>query len=460
MDYKQPEEMMDKKFAFFHATSVSGTAMMIAAILSSYLSVYLTDTVGLAATSVSLLMFIAALWDAINDPLMGVIADRTKTKWGRYRPYFLPAPILLTLFSTLLWFNPNLGSGNFWYYLAMNIGYGMTVTMYTMPQLSILPAHVKSDAIRNKIITYGAGCMALMFTIGSSYGRDLEQVLGKWFGTQNGWIPLMIILGLLSCVSFWGLFVTGKEKYIEPLPERPLTQDLKRILKHKELSPYIVVWIMAAMGYGLMFGTSVYYVMYYIARPDLISTYMLVVSLGALVSMVLLMGIFLRIFKSAKRALQVSVVGSSICYFILFFFGKTNFTFLLVMSFIATALASMQNALVNVLVNDAIDYIQFTEGISANGVISSIKGFAQKCGGTVSNSLPLLLLGLVGYVAGAVGKQNGATLFVLNFMRFGAPIITGAIMLLCLRINPVDKHREDIEVMKSMIRDHSEDNHE
>ena len=460
MDYKQPEEMMDKKFAFFHATSVNGAAMLIAAIIANYISVYLTDTVGLAATSVSLLMFIAALWDAINDPLMGAIADRTKTKWGRYRPYFLPAPILLTLFSTLLWFNPNLGSGNFWYYLAMNIGYGMTVTMYTMPQLSILPAHVKSDSIRNKIITYGAGCMALMFTIGSSFGRDMEQVLGKWFGTQNGWIPLMIILGLLSCVSFWGLFVTGKEKYIEPLPERPLTQDLKRILKHKELSPYIVVWIMAAMGYGLMFGTSVYYVMYYIARPDLISTYMLVVSLGALVSMVLLMGIFLRIFKSAKRALQVSVVGSSICYFILFFFGKTNFTFLLVMSFIATALASMQNALVNVLVNDAIDYIQFTEGISANGVISSIQGFAKKCGGTVSNSLPLLLLGLVGYVAGAVGKQNGATLFVLNFMRFGAPIITGAIMLLCLRINPVDKHREDIEVMKSMIRDHSEDNHE
>ena len=460
MDYKQPEEMMDKKFAFFHATSVNGAAMLIAAIIANYISVYLTDTVGLAATSVSLLMFIAALWDAINDPLMGVIADRTKTKWGRYRPYFLPAPILLTLFSTLLWFNPNLGSGNFWYFLAMNIGYGMTVTMYTMPQLSILPAHVKSDAIRNKIITYGAGCMALMFTIGSSYGRDLEQVLGKWFGTQNGWIPLMIILGLLSCVSFWGLFVTGKEKYIEPLPERPLTQDLKRILKHKELSPYIVVWIMAAMGYGLMFGTSVYYVMYYIARPDLISTYMLVVSLGALVSMVLLMGIFLRIFKSAQRALQVSVVGSSICYFILFFFGKTNFTFLLVMSFIATALSSMQNALVNVLVNDAIDYIQFTEGISANGIISSIKGFSQKCGSTVSNSLPLLLLGLVGYVAGAVGKQNGATLFVLNFMRFGAPIITGAIMLLCLRNNPVDKYREDIEVMKSMIRDHSEDNHE
>ena len=82
MDYKQPEEMMDKKFAFFHATSVSGTAMMIAAILSSYLSVYLTDTVGLAATSVSLLMFIAALWDAINDPLMGELLQTEPKRNG------------------------------------------------------------------------------------------------------------------------------------------------------------------------------------------------------------------------------------------------------------------------------------------------------------------------------------------------------------------------------------------
>ncbi|WP_242257842.1 MFS transporter [Streptococcus thoraltensis] len=459
MANKQPEEKMDRKFAFFHASSVNGTAMMIAAIIGSYFSVYLTDSVGLAATSVSALMFIATLWDAINDPMMGIIADRTNTKWGRYRPYFIFAPILLTFFGTMLWINPNLGSGNFWYYLTMYIGYGMTVTMYTMPQMSILPAHVKSDSIRNKIITFGAAGTALMFTIGSSFGQNLEKFFANLFGVQNGWVPLMILLGLLSCVSFWGLFAIGKEKYIEPTPDRPFRDDLKRILKHKELSPYILVWMMASLGYGLMFATSVYYVMYYLARPDLISTYMLAVSLGALVSMVVLMGIFLKVFKTAQHALTASVISSSICYVILFFFGKGNFTFLLVVTFIATALASMQNALVNVLVNDAIDYIQFTEGISANGVISSIKGFAQKFGNTVSNSLPLFFLGLVGYVAGAVGQQNETTLFVLNFMRFGAPVITGIIMLICLRFNPVEKHREDINTMKSMIRDHSEENH-
>ncbi|WP_061600471.1 MFS transporter [Streptococcus gordonii] len=457
MENNRPQEQMDGKFAFFHATSVNGTAMMIAAIIGSYFSVYLTDTVGISATAVAGLMFTATLWDAINDPMMGVIADRTHTKWGRYRPYFIFAPILLTLFGTLLWVN--MGSGSVWYYMIMYIGYGMTVTMYTMPQMSVLPAHVKDDQIRNKIITYGAGCTALMFTIGSSYGQVIEKWFASIFGISNGWIPLMFVLGLLSCVSFWGLFATGKEKYIEKVPERPLSHDLKRILKHKELLPFIIVWIMASLGYGLMFATSVYYVMYYLARPDLISTYMLVVSMGALVSMVVLMPIVLRVFKTGQRALTFSVITSSICYAILFFFGNTNFVFLCVVTFIATALASMQNALVNVLVNDAIDYIQFTEGISANGVISSIKGFAQKCGNTVSNSLPLFLLGLVGYVAGAVGQQNEATLFILNFMRFGGPIITGLIMLVCLRFNPVEKHYEDIKAMKALIRDHSEDNH-
>lgn len=79
MENNRPQEQMDGKFAFFHATSVNGTAMMIAAIIGSYFSVYLTDTVGISATAVAGLMFTATLWDAINDPMMGVIADRTHT---------------------------------------------------------------------------------------------------------------------------------------------------------------------------------------------------------------------------------------------------------------------------------------------------------------------------------------------------------------------------------------------
>lgn len=118
------------------------------------------------------------------------------------------------------------------------------------------------------------------------------------------------------------------------------------------------------------------------------------------------------------------------------------------MSFIATCLASMQNALVNVLVNDAIDYVRFKDGLDANGVISSVKGFAQKCGNTVTNSGILAVLAASGYIAGAVGHQPDSAMLAINFLRFGAPVLTGVILLLCLKCNPVAKHYDDIKKMK------------
>ncbi|WP_303973192.1 MFS transporter [Streptococcus merionis] len=459
MENKQPQEKMDWKFTFFHATSVSGPAMVIAAAMASFLSVHMTDNLGISATSGGLIMLIATLWDAINDPIMGVLADRTKTRWGRYRPYFIPAPLLLTFFATMVWLVPDFSAtGKWWYFLLMYIGYGMTVTMYSMPHMAILPAHFKEDSKRNRVITLGAGTTAIAFTIGSSFGMDIKAFFEKTLGVSNGYIPFMLILGALSCVTFWGLFVTAKEKYIEPLPDRPLTEDLKRILKHKELAPFIVVWVLASLGYGLGFAASVYYVMYYLARPDLIGIYMAATSPAGIISMMLVMPLVLKYFKTAQKALTFSVFASGIFFIALFFFGKSNFMLLIVLSFAAALFSTMQNALVNVLVNDAIDYIQFTEGISANGVISSIKGFAQKCGNALTNSGVLFVLGLVGYIPNAVGQQNEATMFAINFLRFGAPVVIGLTMLFALRFNPVEKHREDIALMKSMIRDHSEEN--
>lgn len=91
------------------------------------------------------------------------------------------------------------------------------------------------------------------------------------------------------------------------------------------------------------------------------------------------------------------------------------------------------------------------EGFSANGVISSIKGFAQKCGGTVTNSGILAVLAASGYIAGAIGQQPESTLIALNFLRFGAPALTGIILLICLKFNPIDKYRDEIEEMKKKM---------
>ena len=259
----------------------------------------------------------------------------------------------------------------------------------------------------------------------------------------------MLCCGVLAFISFWGLFATSKEKYLQPVQKGESFKNLKKVLKHKELFPNIIAWIMASMGYGLMFSTSVYYMTYYWERPDLIPVYMAVISIGATVSMVVLMPIVLKVFKTGQKSLIVSQTASIVCYLILFFFGRSNFVFLCVVTFLSTCFSAMQNALVNVLVNDAIDYVQLKEGISANGVIASIKGFAQKCGNTFTSSGILAVLAVSGYVANAIGEQPDSAMFALNFLKFGAPCVTGVILIIAVLFNPVEKHYKEIEEMKA-----------
>lgn len=448
------KEHISPAFKWFHATSANGGAMLIAAVIASYFSPYMTDTLKIPAAAASAIMFVATLWDAINDPIMGVLADRTKSRWGRYRPYFIFAPILLTFFATMLWvdFGFESTSAKIAYVLVIYIGYGMTVTMYTMPQMAILPAAVRDNEQRNMIIALGAGVCATAFTIGNSFTTNITGFFNN-LGFSNGYVPFMLICGVLAFVSFWGLFATskGKERYlVEPQKGNPL-KEITMVLKYKEVWPNMIAWVMASMGYGMMFSTSVYYMMYYYARPDLISAYMLVISIGAWLSMVILLPMFLKVFKTGQKAILVSQLLTIVLYVILFFFGKTNFIFLCVVTFLSTCTSSMQNALVNVLVNDTVDFIQYKEGKSANGVISSIKGFAQKCGNTVVSSGILAVLSISGYVAGAVGEQPETTMFALNFLKFGAPTLTGIILILCVMKNPMQKYAKEIEEMKEKM---------
>lgn len=166
--------------------------------------------------------------------------------------------------------------------------------------------------------------------------------------------------------------------------------------------------------------------------------------------MVVLMPIALKIFKTGQKALIVTQGASFVLYALLFFFGK-NITFLFIGSFLATCIASMGNALVNVLVNDVIDFIQLKEGVALNGTIAAVKGFAQKCGNTVTNSGILAVLAITGYIAGAVGQQPQIALIGINFLRFGAPAITAAVVVLCLKFYPIEKYYGEIEEMKSKM---------
>lgn len=443
-------QMQDDKvsmaFVLSHATSVNGGFMMIAATIASYFAVYMTDTVGIPLATASAVMFIASLCDVISDPIIGLVADRTNTRWGRYRPYFTIFPVLMLIVSVLVFYNPSGLTMNqkVIYIGGIYICYGILSTMLTMPQMAILPAVTRDNAQRNKVVSAGAGFCAFSFTIASTFTPQLTGIFG------GNYVPLMFIYGVLGVISFWGLFVTSKEKYLPKVEKTPIKDDLKRLFRHKELLPVLLVWFLASLGYGLMFSASVYYIMYYAARPDLISAYMGVISVGALISMVVLMPIALKVFKTGQKALMITQGISFVLYGLLFFFGK-NLVFLFVVSFLATCMASMSNALVNVLVNDVIDFIQLKEGVALNGTIAALKGFFQKCGNTLTGSGILAVLAISGYIAGAIGQQPESAMIGINFLRFGAPTIITGLVALCLKFYPIERYYGEIEEMKSRM---------
>ncbi len=462
---------LSKSFIWFHATSVNGGAMAIAATIASYFSLYVQETIGITAAQLSVILLICTLWDAINDPMMGVICDTVKPRWGRYRTWFTFTPIFLLVDMFLLFSNPGFIQGSPMrkciYVCITYMFYGMIVTAYTMPQMAILPAMTLDDEERNDVVSKGAGVCALMFTIASSFSTQLVEIFGSYR-------TLMCFYAVFAVISFWGLYKTSEERYVMPKEkgEGGLKQ-LVYVFRHKEIWPVMVVWCLAAVSYGFMFTSSVYYAQYILAgqRVDFatmdeaaigatiggtISTYMLFISMGALISMVVLMPIFLKKFKTGYKAMIISQILTIACYAVLYFTGRMNFMYCCILSFVATAVGSMVNALVNVLVNDTIDFIMLKEGKQLNGVISSVKGFAQKCGNTITNSGMLAILALCGFDAqlGPFGQSPTAVMGT-NMIRFLIPALVSVAILVIMIFYPLKKYFPEIaEMKKKMAAEH------
>lgn len=448
MENREKHSGYTKSTALAYALSQGGGFMLIQATVASYFSNYMTDTVMIPAAAASVIMLIATLWDAINDPIMGGICDRTKTKYGSFRPYLLWVPLVLTIVSFFLFLNPSglTGGQKILYIGVFYILYGMGVTALTMPQMALIPAVTKNDKERGHAVTLGMISVAIAFTIASTFTTSFVGVLGSY-------APLMLIYGLLAIIANIWLFKNTKERYRVASDGRSVFEDLKVFGRHKKLIIMLIIWMMSSVGYGAMFSTSVYYIMYYIMRPDLIGLYMGVLSIGALVSMMVLMPILIKACGTVTKAFILTQSLTLICYVALFFVGNKSMTILFVGSFLATAFSAMEQALINFFVNDTIDYIQLKENVSMNGMVSAIKGFSYKCGSTLVSSGVLAVLAASGYIANAIGQEPESAMIAINCLRFALPAATCVILIVCLLFNPIEPHRDEINKMKDDMKE-------
>lgn len=413
----------------------------ITALVSTYILVFLTDTFGVAAGAAGVIMTLATIWDAINDPIMGSIADRTKTRWGTYRPFLLFVPLPLSIVSVLLFAAPDLSpTGKIIYAAVLYICYGMLVTCIEIPYSAILPAMSKNEMERNDVISLSTFISSIMILIVSTFTTNLVQILGG-DNPSKGYIILVGIGAVLMCITSWGAFAKCKEKYtVEKTEKEHFSVSLGKLFKVKEMYPMLLFWCVGCILFGLTMTSSIYYCMYYLMNPGLIATYMLVLSLSGMVGVMVLMPIILRKMKgNMKKTILFTQSIAAVSFLLLFFVGGKSMPALYVLTAISSAFATMTNAFRPMTVVGMTEFVLNSTGEQLNGTITAIGGFSYKCGTAITNALVAGVLAVTGYIAGAIGQEPPAVLLGINAVRFLAPCIACVLYIILIRFYPEEK---------------------
>lgn len=430
-----------------YAFATGSGYQIMGSLVGSYLLIFLTDTFGVPAGAAGVIMVIASIWDAINDPIMGTIDDRTKTKWGKYRPYFLFIPAILTVVVVLLFASPNISThGKIIWTAVFYILYGMLRTGIEIPSSALINAVTDQPGERTKLINAYTVVMGIFTTITTSFALTFVSLFGG-DNTAKGYMIVVGIAGVLMTISCWMCFATTKEKFVEHSEQTHLLAELKGLFSTKGLINVLLTWLASYIAFNIMMSSSVYYIMYCAVRPDLISAYMLDISLIGVLGIVFLIPVLMKLFKKTEKAFVASQIVVLVCSILILIF-KSNLVVLFVLSGIAAMFSTASMPFSAMLMTEMTDLVKLDSGKTVNGTMAALKGFSNKAGIAISSAIISFTLESTGYIAGAIGQEPQAVVTGITLSRFLVPAICAVIIALALIKYPVtDEKRMQVREM-------------
>lgn len=417
--------------------------------VGSYLSFYYTDIVGMGPLAVSTIMIIARIWDAVNDPMMGAIAERTKSRWGRFRPYIAFGCPFLALFSVLTFANPfgRASTAGVIWAAVMYIAAGMLYTLTNIPY-GALAAVMSEDANqRNQINT----SRNIGMNVGMAIVNALSPILllafshkGATVADARGYLCTVIVYAIISVPLFLIVFFTARENV------KPLASTVNRKISFKEtirnlvtnkylmiVSAIMAVQMTAFMG---RIAVCAYWVQYDLGDIKMMSVIMTIPTLLGIVGSLFVPTAARKIGK--RNVLMGSMAIQTIGLLVMFFAPYDNMTMVIVGDVIF-GLFNVGMPMTLSMVADSVDYMDEKTGIRTDGTAYATYGLATKLGNAIGGAVGVPLIFAFGYVANAqqtVAAQRGIDITV-NLIPAILYIVA---CLLCLLWNMSDKDADDI----------------
>lgn len=424
--------------------------------INNFLMVFYTDIVGLTASAISIIMLLARIWDAANDPMMGIIEDRTHTRLGKFRPWLIVGPPFLAVFNVLTFtVFPLEGTMKAVVCGICYIGAGMFYTVVQVAVNGLVNRLTNDSQQKMNIISIAqianqlgqiAVAAVLMPIILHFSGNEVANGRGYFFGT--------LIISLVTLPMIWFAAWKCREVSVdEPQAaggekkKASLGTSIKGILKNDQLCISILTTFLSCVAIIGRYALLSYYLIY-VAK-----SYMLISVVFSLMSFSQMLGNIPLPFLTKKFGKKTVFIWMNICSataMVALFFAPVTTLVVIVLSFIIGFLGAA-GSITYSFICDCVEYGNWKLGIRDDGLAFSMMSFGVKLSSAITGAIGAPLLVAVGYVANQ--DQSAYTTTAINAIVNIAPAVIILISLL-----PLIKYKLDNKTMDKISADLAERN--
>lgn len=426
-------------------------------IFSYYLPIFYSDVFGLKPQHAAFLLLITKLYDAISDPVMGMIADRTHTKWGKYRPYLLWIAIPFAVIGIMSFYTPDAGytfKHIYAYvtyilmmtvYTAINVPYGamLGVVSESSKEKSVFSSYRMFFAYIGSFIAMAIFAVFEKSIVGTVRIVDGVEEVAKGVGdaAPMQWTAVVSIVAVICAVLFLLCFLLTRENVKTVNEEKShssIKKDLKALASNK---PW---WLLLGGGIGLLLfgsirgGAAAYYFSN-ILGTDAIFTCAIFLFIGEIAQMVgvpLAVPVSDKIGKKSTFLYVLLFIALLSCLILFLPQNKTGFWMLLVIQILICIAIGIVSPLLWSMFADVADYSELKNGSASTGLIFSSSSMAQKFGGALGAFMLMQVLALSGY-SKDVTVQSNTTLEAIKALMSYIPAIGALLGAACLTLYPL-----------------------
>ena len=373
-----------------------------------WILIFYTDTYGISATAAGTIMLIARFWDMISDPLMGIVADRTDTKWGKFRPYLLWMAVPYAVLAVMTFTTPDFGETGKVIYAGAT--YLLLMTVFTAINLpySSLGAVMTADSIeRTELNSY----RFVFGFAGQLIVSGTALTLAEFFGNGDdaaGYQSTLILFACFSLVFFAITFLTTKERVAPPKEQTySFKEDFKNLFSNR---PWLILFLVGVVSF-IMFALQnlaiAYYFKYYIADEQGVQLFNVLGTIALIVVIPFSKSLAKRFGK--RNVFLASSIISGIFFMLLYVPAKENITMIYVFNILAKMAYAPAVPLLWTMLGDTADYSEWKYGRRSTGLVFSAASFAQKAGWGIGGALAGWLLALFNFVPNAEQSETAMT---------------------------------------------------